>query len=272
MALATALLAGLAGSGMAQQSAWDPRRVQVTRTDLTTLLDRLDKAAASKAYSDTLRARARAQGSLIRARLQDGDFQAGDRIALSVEGETTLSDTFTVATGQQLPIPQLGDIPLSGVLRSELESHVKTHMGRFIRDPKVTVRSLIRVAVMGGVGSPGFYSVPSEALLSDVIMIAGGPAVTAKLSVIQVIRGERRIWEGDALVDTTATGRSLDQIGVRAGDRINVPESGGGVAGGIGGRGGYGLGGGGTGGLGFLSRYGWFFAVPLTVLSLVRLF
>src|SRR5688500_10175407 len=71
----------------AQDRGWDAAQIQLSRTDLEQLLARYETNAASPAYSEALRGQARRQAALIRARLEEGDFQIGDQIALSVEGE-----------------------------------------------------------------------------------------------------------------------------------------------------------------------------------------
>src|SRR5438105_3922021 len=82
-----------------------------------------DPALASRAFleSELTRLGNDPAAALIRARLENGDFQAGDRIFIRVEGDSILTDTVTVVEGLQLPIRGLGSIPLHGVLRSELK-------------------------------------------------------------------------------------------------------------------------------------------------------
>lgn len=206
-------------------------RAYSTREALQDLLDRLDKSANSSAYSATLRARVRAQAELIRTRLTEGDFQVGDRIELAVEDQPFLSDTFVVDQGLVLTLPTVGDVSLTGVLRSELRRHVSGYLGGFLREPIVRARALIRVAVLGGVVAPGFYDIAGEALLTDAFMMAGGLTPTAKVEEILVERGEDRIWEGRLLQAAMIGGRTLDQLSLKAGDRIFIPESGAGLGG-----------------------------------------
>ena len=204
-------------------------RAYSTREALQDLLDRLDKSANSSAYSATLRARVRAQAELIRTRLAEGDFQVGDRIELAVEDQPFLSDTFVVDQGLVLTLPTVGDVSLTGVLRSELRQRVAGYLGGFLREPVVRARALIRVAVLGGVVAPGFYDIAGEALLTDAFMMAGGLTPTAKVEEILVERGEYRIWEGRLLQAAMIGGRTLDQLSLKAGDRIFIPESGAGL-------------------------------------------
>ena len=227
-----------------------------TREALQDLLDRLDKSANSSAYSATLRARVRAQAELIRTRLATGDFQVGDRIELAVEDQPFLSDTFVVDQGSVLTLPTVGDVALTGVLRSELRQHVSGYLGGFFREPIVRARALIRVAVLGGVTAPGFYDVAGEALLTDAFMMAGGLTPAANVEEILVQRDQASIWEGRLLQAAMVAGRTLDQLNLKAGDRIFIPETGGGLG----------------GSQGFLQALGILVALPLTIAGVVQLF
>src|SRR5438093_9895859 len=87
-------------------------------------------------------------------------FQPGDRILLRVEGDSALSDTFTVVAGPALRLPDVGEICLAGVRRTDLEAHLTRELGRYIKEPVVQAHALIRVSVVGEVTRPGFYAVP----------------------------------------------------------------------------------------------------------------
>ena len=221
------MLAGmltLAQPAAAQTEAgWDTGQLQLTRTQLTELKERLAQAAESKAYSRELRSRAKVQFELVHKRLDEGDFQIGDQVALAVEGEPQLTGTFVVAPGLVLKLPLVGDVPLSGVLRSELQEHMTRQLGQFIRNPVVQARSLIRISIVGMIGKPGFYVVPSESLVTDALMLAGGPSVASDLSRIEIERSGTSIWGGQPLQEAMTQGRTLDQLSLRAGDRIILP-------------------------------------------------
>jgi polysaccharide export outer membrane protein len=164
------------------------------------------------------------EAATIRQRLEEGDLRVGDRVLLLVEGHTQLSDTFNVVAGRKLVLPDIGDVPLAGVLRSELQEHLTAQLGRFVRNPTVRVRSLIRLEVLGLVAAPGFYAIPSDVLVTDALMLAGGPAPDADIDRVRLQRGREVLWEGDRLRAAVIEGRTLDQLGVRAGDGIFVPE------------------------------------------------
>jgi len=209
-----------------QQDDWDPRRVYMTREQLQGLLARLEMTAQSPAYSSTLRDRTRGEADLIRTRLQEGDFQVGDRILLTVENEPTLTDTFTVDRGKTLSLPLIGDVVLDGLLRAELEARLIEYVGRFVREPRVRARSLIPVTISGAVGRPGFYTLPSELRLTDALMRAGGTSPTAELTEIRIERGDDEIWDEESLQVAITEGRTLDQLSMRAGDLVYVPDAG----------------------------------------------
>lgn len=194
----------------------------VTRPELQALLAR-NEAAAASGGSRAARARAETDARMLRTRLEQGDFQVGDRILLTVEGHAELTDTFTVTDGRRLLLPVIGEVPLAGVLRAELPGYLRGHVGRFIRDPALHARSTVRIAVLGEVGAPGFYVVSPESLISDAVMVAGGPTGKAKLAGMRIERGDDRVLEGDDMQRAMDEGRTFDALSLRAGDRIVVP-------------------------------------------------
>lgn len=154
----------------------------------------------------------------------DVGMRVGDRIILRVDGETQLTDTFTVTAGPALVLPVVGSIALAGVRREDLEKQVTTEIGRFIRNPVVRVRLLVRVAVLGEIGRPGFYSVPIDFLVNDVLMMAGGPSKEGKVEKIRIERNGEPVWESDSLKVAMAGGLTLAQLDVQPEDAIIVPK------------------------------------------------
>jgi protein involved in polysaccharide export with SLBB domain len=222
---AAAVLLLVGTSGAAQERERDPQRLYMTRPELTELLDWFERSAQSPAYSDELRARADREASSVRTRLDEGDFQEGDRVPIIVDGEPELSDTFTVEQGRMLRFGEMGTVDLTGVLRDELDETLMEFLGQFVILPSLSSQPLIRVTIEGAVALPGFYNVPSETPIADVLMIAGGPLTTAKIQDLRIERGLGKIWSGDDVRRALAEGRTLDQMGLRAGDRIILPQS-----------------------------------------------
>jgi protein involved in polysaccharide export with SLBB domain len=160
---------------------------------------------------------------LLRTRLQRGDFQEGDRIVVALLGSVTGNDTISVRVGKMLPLPRMGDVPLEGVLRSELNDRISTHLAKFLRDSSVRAIPLVRIAVLGQVQRPGFYYTSADVLLSDMLMKAGGPAGDADLNNVVIRRGGETIWNARDTRTAMNDGLSLERLHLRAGDELYVP-------------------------------------------------
>jgi protein involved in polysaccharide export with SLBB domain len=140
-----------------------------------------------------------------------------------------MPDTIPVQAGPLISIPLFGDIRLDGVLRSEIEAHMTRSLSQYIREPVVRAQGLMRISLQGAVISPGFYLVPADMLLSEALMVAGGPASNAKLGTLKIERGPLVIMEGDALQEALREGLTLDQLDLQAGDQVLWPARGSGI-------------------------------------------
>ena len=159
----------------------------------------------------------------VAAQARAAPFQVGDRILLRVEGDSALSDTFTVVAGPALRLPAIGEISLAGVRRNDLEAYLTRELGRYIKDPVVQARALIRVSVLGEVVRPGYYALPVDMVLADALMVAGGATQLARVDRLNIQRGTSSLWGGNALQWQIARGATLEDLGILAGDRIEVP-------------------------------------------------
>jgi len=159
----------------------------------------------------------------VAAQTRGTPFQVGDRILLHVEGDSALSDTFTVVAGPALRLPAIGEITLAGVDRGDLQAHLTRELSRYIKDPVVQARALIRVSVLGEVTRPGYYAVPIDLVLADALMLAGGATQDARVDRLKILRGNSALWSGNQLQAEIARGATLEDLGIRAGDRIQVP-------------------------------------------------
>lgn len=167
-----------------------------------------------------------AQAALIRQRLKDGDFQVGDRIAIVVRGDSTLSDTASVRAGRVIQLRNLPPISLAGVLHSELQDYLTKQLSQYLKNPTVQVTPLVQIAVVGNVGHPGFFWVPADLTLTDAIMLAGGPTQTSDLNGTKIKRDNKDRLTDKQVQQAFASGATLDQLDMRAGDQISVPEAG----------------------------------------------
>lgn len=197
-----------------------------TRAELEQRLEDYDRMLASSELSEEERSRMTIEAAQIRQRLEYGDFRVGDRILLSVEGEEeSIPDTVVVEPGQVVDLEDFGVVPVGGVLRSEITQHLTEELGQFILEPEVRASGLVRVAVLGSVGQPGFYTMPAETVLSDAIMAAGGPNQNANVDQVRIRRGTEEIMVGEQTRLALQQGLTLDQLNIQGGDQINVPQT-----------------------------------------------
>ena len=148
-------------------------------------------------------------------------FQVGDRILLKVQGDSTLSDTFSVVSGPAVDLPVIGLIPLGDVKRADIQPYMTAQLGRFLRDPIVRAKSLVRISIEGEVAKPGFYAIPMDVVLGDAIQAAGGLTTMAKLADLKVNRGGQDLLQGKSF-EFALSHETIDQL--RAGDRVLIPR------------------------------------------------
>lgn len=230
--LATTLLVGAAAAChhsspqpnmLMVPAAGDSAHSQATRAQLQALAITTEHDAAAASDGAT-RQQKQMQAATVRARLRDGDFDVGDRILLSIRGDSLVSDTVTVRAGRVIRLENMPDISLQGVLRSELQDYLTTQLTRYIKHPEVQSTSLVRVAVMGAVNKPGYYQVPADIAMADAIMMAGGPTQNADVSKTQLKRGKEVLYSSALLGQEVAKGATLDQLNIRPGDQIEIGE------------------------------------------------
>lgn len=184
-----------------------------TRLELQTMVD-MAEAGSVRMH--------RTEYDAIQRRLIEGDFSTGDQITLIVAGEPTLSATFPVDPGPSLLLPDIPVISLYGVLRSEIATHLTTELSRYLRNPDVKATSLMRIAMFGNVGNPGFYHFSPNLTLSDAIMSAGGPTTSADMGKIEIKRGKEEIVDKKAATIAITQGMTLDRLNLQGGDAIDI--------------------------------------------------
>jgi protein involved in polysaccharide export with SLBB domain len=224
------LIGGLAlvadGSRAQAPSGGHAGRAGATRSELERLAARADSAALVDSATAPSREQRRLEASALRERLREGDFRPGDHIVLAVPADSALRDTFVVRAGGPagpvLRLPNLPEISLRGVLRSELQAHLVAHVGRFLRDTVMRTTVLIPIGVLGELARPGYYRVPADLPFGDVIMTAGGPTPGADLTRIVVRRGSREVLSRPAARAALVRGLTLDELGLLPGDEVLI--------------------------------------------------
>lgn len=217
--IAAALLLGSVTTPLAAQQAESARtdtreELEARRDSLAQVLMRLDD---TDERADEVERRI----ATIEQRLRIGDFRPGAMVSLDVRGREEYTGNFPIQPDQTLELPGLDPIPLGGVLYSEAQEVIRGSLAAVLRNPVVELTFQMRLAVTGQVGAPGFYDVQGTLLLSDVLTLAEGPTQGADLDGIEIRRDGRTIMEGEELV---TGGFTLDDLGLRSGDVIRVPQ------------------------------------------------
>lgn len=220
IAILLALRTALPSPATAQSA--DNRNAQANRAQIEAALAEAEKIIASPGYSSRIKGAKRREIALLRSRLDDGDLQPGDQIALQVQGEDKLTSTFIVDPQRVISLPGVADISLRGVLRSELQGYMTAQISKYVKDPQVHALPTIRLSFLGGVGKPGFYQVPAGVLPGDAIMVAGGPVASVDPANTTVQRSGVEIMSKESFRQAMIDGKSLDQLNLRAGDEVLV--------------------------------------------------
>ena len=129
-----------------------------------------------------------------------------------------------VARPWQVPPRQPGAGWLAGVRRAQVETYLRDQLKRYMKDPVVHAKVLVRLSVLGEVEHPGFYPVAADAPVSDALMAAGGPTKDAKFTGTRIDRIGRDGVTGSELQEAIARGATVDGMGLRSGDQIIVPR------------------------------------------------
>ena len=221
--VAILLVAGSSRGATAQEPVGDmARRAIMSRQELDSLVTAARASARRTDISVEQRAALERCAADAQRRLDEGDFQPGDRIILHVSGDSAGRDTVTVQPAQMLRLPNLPPISLHGVLRSELREHLATRLREFIRDTLLRASPLVLVGVLGEVAHPGYYRVSLETSLADALMVAGGPTHDADLTRVTIRRGNQTLISSPEARGAMVRRTSLEQLGLDAGDELVV--------------------------------------------------
>lgn len=220
----------VAGSAAGQAAPTMDRRPQATRAQLDSTLIEIEKIIASPAYGDEVKLQKRMEAAVIRQRLLEGDFQVGDQLAISLSvpiqpgGQPMNAQVFTVGPNQMLQFPDIPEIPLRGILRSEVKDYLTERLRRLFKDQTVLVVPTIRLTILGGIPQPGFYQLAADTPLPDAIMKAGGPSGASELNKSVVRRGTEELWDEEDVSAFITNGTTLDQMNLRAGDELIIGQ------------------------------------------------
>jgi polysaccharide export outer membrane protein len=156
--------------------------------------------------------------------LREGDFQVGDRVVVTIVSDAMHRDTAVVNSQRTLDLPGGIAVPLDGVLRSELQPRVAAEVLKYVKAQHIEVKPLMRVGVLGAVARPGYFAFAPDAPITEVIMSAGGPTVTADVERSVVRRRNQEFRSAAETGKAISAGLTLDQFGLAPGDELVVGQ------------------------------------------------
>jgi protein involved in polysaccharide export with SLBB domain len=215
----TALLISFAAISV-ESRAQSASGLLVSRAELTAAATQAEVAASTGEPNQRLQSAMLA--AAIRQRLREGDLQVGDRVVVTIVSDAVHRDTVVVRSGRSLELPGMIMVPVAGVLRSELQERVSTEVLKYVKAQQIEVTPLMRVGVLGAVARPGFFAFASDIPLTDAIMGAGGPTGIADLKRSIVRRRSQQYRSAAETSRAIASGLTLDQFGLSAGDELIV--------------------------------------------------
>jgi len=209
-----------------------PREVPLvdgTRVQIAERVSELEAQLANGGVRGGERERAERDLALLRSRLERGDFQVGDQVIVTISREQVSVDTATVREGLVIALASQGELPdvsLNGVLRSETQQRVQSHVDRYLRDVNVRVTLLTRLQVTGGVIRPGYHGVSPDRPVTDILMAAGGPTPMAKLDRVTIRRGGKLIVKASQWQAAVREGTTIAGLGLQPGDEVAIEQAG----------------------------------------------
>jgi len=217
-------LSGASARALNGQSAPLAGAQRATRAELATQLAELERRLVAGSFKGDKQNRAKAEVAAIQLRLTHGDFKVGDRFVLTFRQDSVRTDTASVRDSMKVSMLALPDLSLVGTLRSELDTRLNAHVSRYFKNASVRSSVLTRVSVLGAVRSPGYYYAAPDRPISDLVMLAAGPADKANLDEMEISRGSTVLLKSKDSKKAIKDGRTLEQLDVQSGDEIRIPQ------------------------------------------------
>lgn len=164
---------------------------------------------------------------------QESDYEIGegDQLSISVWRHPELEREVFVGSNGLVTFPPIGEVTAAGLTPSELSREIMQRLRDFTRETTqvtvtVTQFNSRAVFITGQVVAPGRYSFDEIPGVLELLSQAGGPAPTADLSQVSVIRTDAR-GPQVVRVDLGAYMRGTSTAPLpelRPGDMVEVPS------------------------------------------------
>ncbi|KAB7739613.1 polysaccharide export protein [Parvibaculum sedimenti] len=145
-------------------------------------------------------------------------LDSGDKLRVTVFGQTDLSGDFAIDGGGNIAIPLIPPVAARGLTTNELQAAIAASLGKtLLRNPNVSVQVMEfrPFFILGEVQKAGQYPYVNGMTVQSAVAIAGGFSYRADQSTVHITRKR-----GDKLVEMDVD----TDAPVRPGDTILVEE------------------------------------------------
>lgn len=145
---------------------------------------------------------------------------AGDKLRITVFGETGLTGEYAITGDGNVSFPLIGNVPAAGRKIEDVQSAIDTRLAAgFIKQPRVSVEVLNYrpFFILGEITKPGQYPFSIGLTLQQAIATAGGLTYRANTHRIYL---KRAVETTESLVDLSKDGN----VAVLPGDTIRIAE------------------------------------------------
>jgi polysaccharide export outer membrane protein len=145
---------------------------------------------------------------------------AGDKVKITVFGESRFDNEYQVSSAGDLSFPLIGNVPVTGRSVMDLKAYLEATLSEgYLNDPRVTAEVLNYrpFFILGEVSRPGKFDYGDELTALQAIALAGGFTYRADQRVVFLKRA------GDTVERSYELGQGRT-IYVAPGDTIRVGE------------------------------------------------
>ena len=164
----------------------------------------------------------------------DGPYTLGrdDVIQISVRNQPEFSGQFAIGFDGRIQYNYLGDIPIGGMTKYEVQQVLEKMLSKYIRVPVVNVQIVAYnskvVYIIGAISRPGKYVMRGDVIkLREAILAAGLPTPQAAVNRVHVIKPD--LNNPDVRVVNMKPilykGQLKDDVDLYAGELIVVPST-----------------------------------------------
>lgn len=151
-----------------------------------------------------------------------GAFQPGDALKITVYPDTVAfpNGIYHIDSDGFVELPLVGLVRVTDFSIPQFEQLLNEKYVKFLPQPTLTIRPLVRISLLGGFQRPGLYWIDPRESIWAAVQMAGG---TLREDGIRKI-----IWERDSGIVARniqpffQSGKSLSTLGFKSGDQLCV--------------------------------------------------